>query len=106
MGYGKKLLEKTIELAKRKDFERIRLYTDKYENADAIYLYEKMGFVGEKYVTEKLPYDCWIYSKSLTNEKINSIGNLNLQILEQIEYQDYNEERIKEILKNYKNLMK
>lgn len=41
-----------MELAKQKGFKMMRLYTDAIDNANAIKLYEKLGFVGEKYSAE------------------------------------------------------
>ena len=76
--YGKRILEKTMELARQKGFKTMRLYTDAIENADAIKLYKKMGFVGEKYSAEELLYDCYIYSKSLCNEKVDLWNNKTL----------------------------
>ena len=79
-GYGKMLLEETMKLAEKLGYKTMRLYTDKKENDKAIKLYEKSGFVGEKYLAEKLSYDCWIYSKSLYNDKAKLWNDKNLNL--------------------------
>lgn len=103
-GYGKQLLEETIKLVKNSGYKILRLYTDKVENAKAIKLYEKLGFVGEKYSFEKLSYDCWIYSKNLYNEKVEFWNNKNLNLLYQSEINQMDKHKIKEILNIYAKL--
>lgn len=103
MGYGKKVLEETLELAKSEGFKFMRLYTDKEDNKDAIKLYEKMGFVGEKYTREKLSYDCYIYSKSLSGEKVQLLNNRNLNLSYQSDLDQMDKKRINDILDLYDN---
>lgn len=103
-GYGKQLLEETMNLAKRNGYRVLRLYTDKVENAEAVKLYEKVGFIGEKYSFEKLPYDCWIYSKSLDDGKVEPWDNKNLDLLYQSDLDHMDDERINEILNMYEEL--
>lgn len=85
----KKILEQTIKLARQKGFRTIRLYTDAIDNADAIKLYKKLGFVGEKYSAENLVYDCYIYSKSLCNEKVDLWNNKSLGLAYQSKLDHY-----------------
>ena len=99
--YGKRILEKTMELAKQKGFKTMRLYTDAIENADAIKLYKKLGFVGEKYTAEDLLYDCYIYSKSLNDEKVDLWNNKLLGLSEQSQLDHFPKKKIKEILDMY-----
>lgn len=99
--YGKRILEKTMELARQKGFKTMRLYTDAIENADAIKLYKKMGFVGEKYSAEELLYDCYIYSKSLCNEKVDLWNNKKLGLAYQSQLDHLSKKEIKEILNMY-----
>lgn len=104
-GYGEMLLEETIKLAKENGFETIRLYADKEENNKAIKLYEKIGFIGEKYSKENLSYDCYIYSKSLNNKKVELWNNKNLNLSYQSELDQIDKNRRDEILEIYeKNL--
>lgn len=99
--YGEKILEQTIQLARQEGFEKTRLYTDAIGNAKAIKLYEKMGFIGEKYSAEQLSYDCYIYSKNLKTEKVDLWNNKMLGLSYQSELEQIPEERIKEILNLY-----
>ncbi len=99
--YGKRILEKTMKLAKQKGFKTMRLYTDAIENADAIKLYKKLGFVGEKYSAEELLYDCYIYSKSLNDEKVDLWNNKLLGLSEQSQLDHFPKKKIKEILDMY-----
>lgn len=105
-GYGQKLLEETIKIAKEKGYETFRLYTDKVENAKAVKLYEKVGFIGEKYSAEQLSYDCWIYSKSLYDNNVKLWNNKNLNLLYQAELDHIDRQKTKEILKIYDEITK
>ena len=84
--YGERILLKTIDLAK---------------HANAIRLYEKVGFVGEKYSAEELAYDCYIYSKSLCNEKVELWNNKVLGLSYQSQLDHLSKDKILEILKLY-----
>ncbi len=103
-GYGKELLKKTIDIAIDSGYKTFRLYTDRVGNADAIKLYIKMGFIGEKYLAEKLSYDCWIYSKSLTNEKVKLLNNENLKLGYQSVLDKMEKRKIKNILEIYEKI--
>ncbi len=86
-GYGKETLEKTIELAKEKGYKNFRLYTDEYAK-EAHRLYEKLGFTREPYdrdddKDEFFIADIYIYSKSLTNKKVELWDNKFLGLKEQ-----------------------
>lgn len=99
--YGKRILEQTMELARQKGFKTMRLYTDAIDNADAIKLYKKLGFVGEKYSAEELLYDCYIYSKSLCNEKVDLWNNKKIGLAYQSQLDHLSKKETKEILNMY-----
>ena len=99
--YGEKILEQTMELVKQKGFETMRLYTDAIGNANAIKLYKKLGFTGEKYSAEKLSYDCYIYSRNLHGKKTDPWNNRILGLSYQSELERIPKEKIREILKAY-----
>ena len=105
-GLGRELLQSTINLAASMGFKWIRLYTDFIDYQNAIHLYEKEGFVGEKYTFEKLAYDCRIYSKSLTDDNIQLWNNKNLNLGYQSELDHMNDDKIKDIVKIYENILK
>ena len=100
-GLGDELLKMTISLARDNGFKYIRLYTDILENAEAIKLYEKNGFIKEKYLGEKLDYDCWVFSKSLSGEEVTLWNNKNLFLSGQSDLDQMSEERVMEILNLY-----
>lgn len=102
-GLGRELLEKTQELAISEGFKYMRLYTDAIGNQNAIKLYKKAGFIGEKYVAEELDYDCWIYSKSLLGSVVPLWNNRKLDLAYQSELDQMDSSRIAEILKSYKS---
>ena len=99
--YGTQLLLKTMDLAKEKGFKYLRLYTDKKDNAKAVKLYEKMGFVGEKYNKEDLDYDCYIYSTSLNNEVLPLWNNQFLNLKAQSYLDQMSKKQIQKILEMY-----
>jgi GNAT superfamily N-acetyltransferase len=105
-GLGKKLLRKTLEIAASMNFKSMRLYTSFLDNQDAIKMYEKEGFIGEKYTAEKLSYDCRIYSKSLVSDTVDLWNNKDLNLGHQSELDHMNNEKINEILKIYDELLK
>ena len=86
-GYGKETLEKTMELAKEKGYKNFRIYTDEYAK-EAHSLYEKLGFIKELYDRdddrdEYFIADIYVYSKSLTDKKIELWNNKFLGLKEQ-----------------------
>ena len=99
--YGENMLLKTMDIAKQKGFKTMRLYTDRVENANAIKLYEKVGFIGEKYSAEELTYDCYIYSKSLCDETVELWNNKVLGLSYQSQLDHLSKEKIEKILKLY-----
>ena len=105
-GYGEKLLRETMKMAKEQGDTTLRLYTDKVKNAKAIRLYEKLGFVGEKYSAEKVDYDCWIYSINLYNDKVTLWDNKNLNLIGQTELEQVDKQTLEKILKIYDELSK
>lgn len=100
-GLGKELLKATIDLARLKNFKYLRLYTDYIENRRAVDLYEFMGFIGEKYIAEKLDYDCRIYSMSLIDKKVPLWNNKNIKLSYQSELDQMDRNQIKNILDTY-----
>ena len=105
-GYGREILNETINLTKELGFKNMRLYTDFIDNSTAIILYEKMGFVGEKYTAEQLPYDCRIYSKSLIDDKVDMWNNRNLNLSYQTSLDHMDNDKINEIVKMYEDIMR
>lgn len=86
-GYGKMALDKTIELAKSKQYTRFRLYTDEYAT-DAHRLYESRDLIKEEYDNpdDKDNYidaRIFIYSKSLNDEPLEKWNNKILGLKEQ-----------------------
>ena len=72
LGYGQKILEKTIELAKKRKKKILRLYTST-DNTNARKLYDKIMDICQPYDIEK--EKCMIYSKSLNDEKVKEFEN-------------------------------
>ena len=105
-GLGTLLLKATIDLAASMNFKYMRIYTDFEENSNAIKLYEKIGFIGEKYTAEKLSYDCRIYSKSIADNNCDLWNNKNLNLNYQSELDHPNKDRVSEILKIYDDMFK
>ena len=86
-GYGELTLKKTMELASDKGYKNFRLYTDEYAKK-AHKLYEKLGFISEPYdrdddKDEYFIADIYIYSKNLTNNKVELWNNRLLGLKEQ-----------------------
>ncbi len=100
-GYGRQVLEKTMEKAQAEGFTCMRLYTDYRDNHNAVQLYEQEGFTGEKYTAEELPYDCRIYSKRLDGGEAEPWDNRFLALGYQSELEHMSEDRIREIIKLY-----
>ena len=80
------------------NFKSMRLYTSFLDNQDAIKMYEKEGFIGEKYTAEKLSYDCRIYSKSLVSDTVDLWNNKDLNLGHQSELDHMNDEKAAEKL--------
>lgn len=104
-GLGKELLEKTERIAKNRGFKNIRLYTDYIENQRAIKVYEKAGFVGEKYTAERLAYDCRIYSKSLIDSVVPLWNNRKLDLEYQSSLDQMNPDQIEKTVKEFERLL-
>lgn len=105
-GFGTEILEWTIEKAKTLNYKTIRLYTDNDDNANAVKLYKKMDFIGEKYNAENLCYNCWIYSKSLTDKTLELWNNKQLDLLYQSDLDQMSSDKIKEIKNKYESILK
>ena len=97
-GLGKKILELTIEMAKKKGFDTLRLYTlSTY--IPACHLYNEVMDICEEYRLEKLE-NCLIYSLSLReNVKVQKLGEKYLGMI-------WREKEQKEGLKIYKMKLK
>lgn len=102
LGYGKEILNWSFSKVLEEGAKVLRLYTDAIENKDAIELYKKMGFVGEKYSAEELPYDCYIYSKSLVDSKVELWNNKKLGLAEQYGFQVLSDLQKEKIYNEYK----
>lgn len=103
-GYGQLLLQYAIDKAKKMGITTLRLYTDYDDNKNAVKLYEKMGFVGEKYTYENLDYDCRIYSLSLDDKKVTPWGNKSAGINSYDEME--NRLNKEDVLKEYESYIK
>jgi RimJ/RimL family protein N-acetyltransferase len=100
-GFGSEILNWNINKATEDGYQTLRLYTDINDNKKAVTLYEKMGFIGEKYDLENLGYDCAVYSKSLINKEIELWNNKMMNLSYQSELEDVDKEKIEEILIQY-----
>lgn len=86
-GYGGAVLDKTIELAREKEYKNFRLYTDEYAKS-AHKLYESRGLVGELYDNkddqiEGFDGELFVYSVSLTDKPVDMWNNRVLGLKEQ-----------------------
>ena len=86
-GYGGKVLDKTIKLARDKGYENFRLYTDEFAY-DAHKLYESRNMIKELYDNKDdkdnyIDAKIFIYSLSLNNNKITKWNNKILGLKEQ-----------------------
>lgn len=86
-GYGGIVLDKTIELARKKGYKEFRLYTDEYATS-AHKLYESRNLIKEQYDNpgdkdEFFIADVYIYSISLTDKPIDLWNNKILGLKEQ-----------------------
>ncbi|MCX4365280.1 MAG: GNAT family N-acetyltransferase [Bacilli bacterium] len=102
-GFGKKVLEWSINKVRLDGKKTLRLYTDETSMQDAVNLYKKMGFVGEKYTKEPLDYNCYIYSKSLSNEEVTLWNNRFLGLEDQSSFEREDREFKERIFNIYKN---
>lgn len=100
-GYATTILNWTIQKAIAANKKVIRLYTDAQENVNAINLYTKLGFQGEKYLVEKLSYDCYIYSKGLDKDFDIAWHNRNLGLAYQSTLEKVDNNKKEEIYKTY-----
>lgn len=103
-GYGEMLLKWTINKAKGMNASVLRLYTDYNDNANAVKLYEKLGFIGEKYTNEPLDYDCRIYSLPLNEKKLELWNNRYASISGYDEFENSLDKE--EVLKQYDKYIK
>ena len=101
-GIGTSVLEWSMQESLNQGKQFLRLYTDAIEMQTAIKLYKDLGFVGEKYSVEKLTYDCYVFSKSLTNEPVTSWGDKNLGLAEQSDFENLDEDFKNKVFEEYK----
>lgn len=102
MGYGKKVLNWSMNEVKRRGKNILRLYTDEEGMASAVNLYKSQGFIGEKYTGETLDYNCYIYSKNLVGDEVNLWNNGFLGLANQSSFERESEDFKERIFKIYK----
>lgn len=87
-GIGKEMLELTEDYAREHGFKYLRLFTDKYDNLDAINFYKSNGFIFEDYNCKKEElkdmFKVVIGSKPLIGKKVPKWDNKYLNITKQI----------------------
>ena len=93
-GYGKAILEKTIEIAKEMKYDTFRLYTSKILCPEAIFFYDKLMDFGEDYTLEELELQRRVYTKSLTDKPATKWKNKKLNL-------DYEKKREEKAMKKY-----
>lgn len=88
-GYGNKVLDMTIDMARDKGYKNLRLYSDE-SFVDAHRLYKSKGMIQEIYDNpdDKDPYEpeglkTYIFSISLNDEKVKLWNNKTLGLKEQ-----------------------
>lgn len=98
-GYGSAVLDKTIKLAKEKNYTKFRLYTDEYAKS-AHKLYKSKGLIEEPYDNkddkdEYFDAKIYIYSLSLTDDPIDLWNNKTIGLKEQGEKENmYNKSNL------------
>lgn len=98
-GYGSTVLDKTIKLAKEKNYTKFRLYTDEYAKS-AHKLYKSKGLIEEPYDNKDDKDDyfdakIYIYSLSLTDDPIDLWNNKTIGLKEQGEKENmYNKSKL------------
>lgn len=85
LGYGKKILDYTIEMAKRYNKKYLRLYTFEIWNSEAQDFYKKYMDIGEYYFNDKEHEDIFdgkpkIFSISLCEERVELWNNKFINI--------------------------
>ena len=84
-GYGTKVLEKTIEIAKELGYKHFRLYTD-VVNPDAHRLYDRVMDYSEEYTEPN--FKVLIYSKSLCGKPCPKLNNKFINLASKDREQD------------------
>lgn len=80
-GYGRIVLEQTLNFIKEKGYKTARLYTSRKWNVNAQFLYKKIMELEEPYQQEGNDYSHYVvFSKSLSDKPVLAIGNRNLHI--------------------------
>lgn len=85
MGYGTKILNHTINIAKQNGFKHFRLYTD-IDNKTAHILYNQIMDFSEEYVEPD--FKVLIYSKSLCNSPCPKLNNKFINLASKDKEQD------------------
>lgn len=96
-GYGREILQETMNYMRKKGFENVRLYTDPYDNAAACQLYRKFGMLEESYQGENLNEEVTIFSKNLHGKEVTPIGKTNLNLKPRLESQRIDEPQTKSL---------
>lgn len=84
-GYGTKILEKTIEIAKKLGYKHFRLYTD-VVNPNAHRLYDRVMDYSEEYSEPN--FKVLIYSKSLCEKPCPKLNNKFINLASKDKEQD------------------
>ena len=88
-GYGRQILDWTINQAREMGLKSFRLYTDLEDNNTAVELYRKIGMIEEPYLAEDLGSDkIFIFSKSLTSDKTEKWDDKMLFLTKQEDMQE------------------
>jgi ribosomal protein S18 acetylase RimI-like enzyme len=85
---GSKVLKAFEQMASEKGYRNARLYTDAFNNDEAIAFYKANGYTSEPYENPEDPacltYRVLIFSRSLTSEPIELWNSRNIHLSEQV----------------------
>ena len=103
-GYGKSILEWTIRKATAEGYEVLRLHTLTDLYANAIKVYERIGFVGEAY-THELD-GIAVYSLPLTDKPLDMLNGRFMNFSIEFEICNVSEKKKNEIFDKYNKFLK